>query len=104
MFTDFDKKELSGLAFLLFLGIGTPFIFPGYRIHMAELFLFMVYASTWNIQGGKMGYNTFGNIVFFGVGMYVCGATQIATAFPLGEWTAAGGIKTFNHTPKQYFS
>ena len=36
--------------------------------------------------------------------MYVCGATQIATAFPLGEWTAAGGIKTFIHTPKQYFS
>jgi branched-chain amino acid transport system permease protein len=103
MFADFDKKELTGLAFLLFLGISTPYLFSGYRIQMAELFLFMVYASTWNIQGGKMGYNTFGNIVFFGVGMYICASTQIAVAFPLGEWTAAGGYKTFVHTPQQYF-
>ena len=35
--------------------------------------------------------------------MYVCASTQIAVAFPLGEWTAAGGYKTFVHTPQQYF-
>ena len=38
-----------------------------------------------------MGYNSFGNIVFFGLGMYVATAVQIGIAFDLGEWTKAGG-------------
>jgi len=100
----FDKKELSGITFLLLLGVFAPFLFPSYRIQISELWLFMVYASTWNIQGGKMGYNTFGNIMFFGLGMYICASTQIAYSFPLAEWTAAGGVKTFVHTVEQYFT
>lgn len=104
MMSDFDKKEVGGLVALIILGIGTPIILSAFRVQMAELWLFMVYASTWNIQGGKMGYNTFGNILFFGMGMYICASTQIGLSFDLREWTAAGGVKTFNHTPAQYFS
>src|SRR6056300_1270756 len=96
-------KELSALSLLVFFGIFIPFLAPAYLTQFSELWIFMVFALTWNIQGGKMGYNTFGNIVFFGVGTYVCASTQIAVAFPLGEWTAAGGYKTFVHTPQQYF-
>ena len=99
----FDKKETGALLFLILLGVFGPSLFPSYRIQMSELWLFMVYASTWNIQGGKMGYNTFGNILFFGLGMYICASTQIAYSFPLAEWTEAGGVKTFVHTVEQYF-
>ena len=48
---------------------------------------------TWDVQGGQMGYNTFGNILFFGVGMYICSSVQIGMFFDLGEWTDAGGEK-----------
>lgn len=50
-----------------------------------------------------MGYHTFGNIVFFGIGMYAAPALQIALFFNLGEWTEAGGENTFEHLPWQYF-
>ena len=59
---------------------------------------------TWDVQGGQMGYNTFGNILFFGVGMYVASSTQIAMFFSLAEWTDAGGEKTFVHTITTIFS
>ena len=58
---------------------------------------------TWDVQGGQMGYNTFGNILFFGVGMYVASSVQIAMFFSLSEWTDAGGEKTFVHTIPQFF-
>ncbi len=98
-----DKKELSGITLIILFGVLSPILFPNYRIQLSELWIFMVFASTWNIQGGKMGYNSFGNIIFFGLGMYLCASTQIAYAFDLAEWTAAGGVKTFVHTASQYF-
>ena len=63
----------------------------------------IILAMTWNIQGGEMGYNTFGNIMFFGVGMYLLFRIQIGLFFDLAEWTVSGGEKTFVHTPDQYF-
>ena len=33
---------------------------------MAFLWLMVVFALTWDIMGGQMGYNSFGNILFFG--------------------------------------
>ena len=35
------------------------------------LWIMIVFALTWDMLGGQMGYNSFGNIVFFGIGMYV---------------------------------
>lgn len=99
-----DKKEITGLTFLILLGLFSPLVLPNYRVQLSELWIFMVFASTWNIQGGKMGYNSFGNIIFFGLGMYICASTQIAYAFDLAEWTEAGGVKTFVHSASQYFS
>ena len=60
-----DKKEITGLTFLILLGLFSPLVLPNYRVQLSELWIFMVFASTWNIQGGKMGYNSFGNIIFF---------------------------------------
>jgi len=96
-------KELSALSLLVFFGIFIPFLAPAYLTQFSELWIFMVFALTWNIQGGKMGYNTFGNIIFFGLGMYICASVQIGYAFNLADWTAAGGYKTFVHNASQYF-
>jgi branched-chain amino acid transport system permease protein len=98
-----DRKELVGFLLIFIFGIVAPIIAPSHRIQFSELFIFMVFAMTWNVQGGKMGYNTFGNIIFFGLGMYLCASTQISYAFNLSDWTAAGGVNTFVHTIPQYF-
>ena len=50
-----------------------------------------------------MGYNSFGNILFYGLGMYLCASVQVGMFFPLAEWTESGGEKTFVHTPTQFF-
>ena len=36
----------------------------------------ILFALTWDINGGQMGYNSFGNVFFFGIGMYVCAVVQ----------------------------
>jgi len=36
------------------------------------LWLMVVFALTWDTLGGQMGYNSFGNILFFGIGAYGC--------------------------------
>ena len=50
-----------------------------------------------------MGYNSFGNILFYGLGMYLCASVQVGMFFPLAEWTESGGEKTFVHSPTQFF-
>ena len=50
-----------------------------------------------------MGYNSFGNILFYGLGMYLTASVQVGMFFPLAEWTESGGEKTFVHTTAQYF-
>ena len=92
-----------GLLLLLVFGILAPFIFPAFRNQIALLWIFILFAITWDLQGGQMGYNSFGNIFFFGVGMYLTASVQIGLFFDLAEWTEAGGEKTFVHTRDQYF-
>jgi branched-chain amino acid transport system permease protein len=36
----------------------------------------ILFAVTWDINGGQMGYNSFGNVFFFGIGVYVCALVQ----------------------------
>ena len=97
-----NNKKLYFILFII-LGLVIPFLLPAYKLQLSIMSILIVLALTWDIQGGQMGYNTFGNIVFFGLGMYLCASTQIGTYFPLSEWTAAGGEKTFIHSTDQYF-
>jgi branched-chain amino acid transport system permease protein len=60
------------IALLLFF----PALLPNYRSQMALLFVMIVFALTWDLLGGQMGYNSFGNVLFFGVGMYACVIVQ----------------------------
>src|SRR5581483_9277422 len=63
-------------AVLLAFMIAAPLLVPAYRTQLSFLWLMIVFALTWDILGGQMGYNSFGNIVFFGVGMYACAVFQ----------------------------
>ena len=98
-----NKHNLILYSIILILGLAAPFLFPGFKVFMSFLCVLIVLAMTWNIQGGEMGYNTFGNILFYGLGMYLCASVQVGMFFPLAEWTESGGEKTFIHTTEQFF-
>ena len=97
------NKNIILYAAILIFGLAAPFLFPAFKVQLSILCVLIVLALTWNIQGGEMGYNTFGNILFYGLGMYLCASVQVGMFFPLAEWTESGGEKTFVHTPTQFF-
>jgi len=97
------KKNIILYSALLVFGLVAPFLFPAFKLQISFMWILVILALTWDVQGGQMGYNSFGNILFFGIGMYICAGVQIGMFFPLAEWTSSGGEKTFIHTPPQYF-
>ena len=97
------NKNFILYAAILIFGLAAPFLFPAFKVQLSILCVLIVLATTWNIQGGEMGYNSFGNILFYGLGMYLCASVQVGMFFPLAEWTESGGEKTFVHTPTQFF-
>jgi branched-chain amino acid transport system permease protein len=71
-----DARQIAiPLAILLF-GLAAPALAPAYRSEMAFLWVMIVFALTWDLLGGQMGYNSFGNVLFLGVGMYACVVVQ----------------------------
>lgn len=56
--------------------IAAPLLFADYRAQIALLWVMVLFALTWDILGGQTGYNSFGNIVFFGIGMYAAAVLQ----------------------------
>lgn len=98
-----NRNNLILYIGILIFGIAAPFIFPAFKVQLSILCILIVLAVTWNIQGGEMGYNSFGNILFYGLGMYICASVQVGMFFPLAEWTESGGEKTFIHSPTQFF-
>ncbi len=74
-----------------------------YQAQLAFLWLMVLFALTWDAQGGQMGYNSFGNIVFFGVGMYVCAVVQVGLFYDVAAYNAPGGAaKNFIFTADQF--
>ena len=69
-------KRALGLVALLALSLALPLLFPHYQSQIGFLWVMVVLALTWDMLGGQMGYNSFGNVVFFGVGMYACAVVQ----------------------------
>ncbi len=61
---------------LVVLALAAPWLAPAYRTQISFLWVMIIFALTWDILGGQMGYNSFGNVVFFGVGMYGCAVIQ----------------------------
>lgn len=69
------KRGLIHLL-LLVLGLGAPLLMPEFAIQLALLWMMILFALTWDIVGGQMGYNSFGNILFFGIGCYAVVVVQ----------------------------
>jgi branched-chain amino acid transport system permease protein len=90
-------------AAILAAGILAPLVFPGYTNQFAVLWLMVVFALTWDILGGQMGYNSLGNIFFFGAGMYVSAVMQIGLFYDVGAYTSHFGAVKVTFTEAQYF-
>ncbi|MGB0506797.1 MAG: branched-chain amino acid ABC transporter permease [Pikeienuella sp.] len=97
------NKTLLYIAILV-VAIGAPLVLPAYTQQFSALWVLIILALTWDMQGGQMGYNSLGNIFFFGFGMYVSAIVQVSIAHDLGEYTYAGGVNIFSFTDSQYFT
>jgi branched-chain amino acid transport system permease protein len=101
----FQKKIIPYLLLGL-LGVLGPVLFPQYTVQFSMLWVMVLMASTWDLLGGQMGYNSLGNIAFFGVGMYVSAVVQISFFYEagVGEYTSAMGAIKPEYTDYEYFA
>lgn len=97
-----NKKTLLYII-LGVLTVAAPFMFPTYQTQLATLWLMIIVALSWDMTGGQMGYNSLGNIFFYGTGMYVAAVITISLAYPVGEYTSAAGGGITKFTDAQYF-
>jgi branched-chain amino acid transport system permease protein len=98
------KRSAALHAAILAAGLVAPFVFPGHSVQFAVFWIMVLFALTWDAMGGQMGYNSLGNITFFGLGMYMCAIVQIAIVYKVGEYTAANGAIDIHFTDRQYFT
>lgn len=97
------SPRLAGYIAILVGGILGPLLFPNYTTQMSLLWVMILFALTWDIMGGQMGYNSLGNIFFFGAGMYISAIVQISLFYDVGEYTAAYGAIKVEFTTTQYY-
>lgn len=86
-----DRTPLWLYIAILAAGIVAPFLFPAYINQIAFLWLMVLFALTWDLVGGQMGYNSLGNIFYFGAGMYISAVVQVAMFTDVGTYTSARG-------------
>ncbi|HHN66633.1 MAG TPA: branched-chain amino acid ABC transporter permease [Thermopetrobacter sp.] len=87
------------------VGLFGPWLLPDYLAQFSKLWLFIVLALSWDLLGGQTGYNSFGNVVFFGVGMYASAVVQVGLFYPVAEYTAAkGGGTAFVFSTDQFLT
>lgn len=86
-----SKTPLWVYIAILAFGVSAPTLFPAYTFQVAFLWIMILFALTWDVMGGQMGYNSLGNIFFFGAGMYITAVTQVALFTDVGEYTSAVG-------------
>ncbi len=102
------NRRLANIIAIIALGvIGVlgPWLFPAHLSQFSKLWLFIVLALTWDLLGGQTGYNSFGNVVFFGIGMYAAAVTQVGLYYPVAAYTAAkGGGTEFVFDVAQFYT
>jgi len=85
------------------ISVVAPWALPAYQTQLAFLWVMVLLALTWDLVGGQMGYTSFGNIVFFGLGMYVTAVVQRNMHFGIEEYVhVAGAVETL--TPQEYIT
>jgi branched-chain amino acid transport system permease protein len=99
-----NARKTVFYLFLLAATLLAPYLFPDFRTQLATLWLMIIVALTWDMTGGQMGYNSLGNIFFYGTGMYVAAVIAISLAYDVGEYTDAAGGGRFDFTDAQYFT
>ncbi len=99
----FGPAQFALYGGVLLFGIVSPFLFPNYVSQLTVLWVMILFAITWDILGGQMGYNSLGNIVFFGAGMYISAVVQIGLYYDVAAYTASYGAVKVDFTPEQYF-
>ena len=98
-----NKNKIILYAAILAITIVAPFALPAYGTQLATLWLMIIVALTWDMTGGQMGYNSLGNIFFYGTGMYVAAVIAIGLVYDVGEYTDASGGGIFKFTDQEYF-
>lgn len=99
-----DIKKIIFYAIVLAIIIIAPYQFGDFRVQMTALWLMIIVALTWDMTGGQMGYNSLGNIFFYGTGMYVAAVIQIGLVYNVGDYTSASGGGIYEFTDRQYFT
>ncbi|MCP4185980.1 MAG: branched-chain amino acid ABC transporter permease [Gammaproteobacteria bacterium] len=98
------KNKVILYAVVLTISFLAPFVFPTFGTQLATLWLMIIVAMTWDMTGGQMGYNSLGNIFFYGTGMYVAAVISIGMVYNVGDYTNAAGGGIFEFTDQQYFT
>ena len=52
------KNKLIIYGLLLVFGLIAPFIFPTFKLYISSMWILVILALTWDVQGGQMGYNS----------------------------------------------
>ncbi len=98
------NKKFALYGGLIVFIIAAPFLFPSFNTQLATLWLMIIVALTWDMTGGQMGYNSLGNIFFYGTGMYVAAVITIGLYYDVGEYTDASRSELWTFTPAQYYT
>jgi branched-chain amino acid transport system permease protein len=85
------RASVLPYAGILAAALAVPLLLPAYQTQVAFLWVMVLFALTWDIVGGQMGYNSFGNIVFFGIGMYATAVIQRDLYFDIDEYANVAG-------------
>lgn len=97
-------KKILFYVVLLAIIAAAPFLFPNFRSQLAALWIMIIVAMTWDMTGGQMGYNSLGNIFFYGTGMYVAALICIGMVHEIGAYTDASRLELMTFTNTQYFT
>ncbi len=97
-------KKIVFYGFLILFIIAAPFLFPDFRTQLATLWLMIVVAMTWDMTGGQMGYNSLGNIFFYGTGMYVAALISIGMVHDIGIYNNAARSEILLFSESEYFT
>lgn len=97
------SKRVLIYSLLIAFTVLAPFAMPDFKTQLATLWLMIIVAITWDMTGGQMGYNSLGNIFFYGTGMYVAAIVAIAIPFDVGEYTNAFTDTVYKFSVSEYF-
>jgi branched-chain amino acid transport system permease protein len=98
------RIERGTMLAILPLAIAAPFLLPDHMTMLTFIWIMIVLSLTWDVLGGQMGYNSFGNIVFFGIGVYATTILQIGLFHDVASYTAAYGIETISLSRGQFLT